>query len=89
MTVPVYQPPKLSLREFLAEQAPQLLPALRKGPKVTAPSASPRRKANPGTKHSRPPKYMQEMEYLKDNPLMYTPDKIKQDKKVSVDYSLF
>lgn len=83
VTVPVYQPPKQSLREFLAEQAPQLLPALRQGPKVSVPAPSPRRKANPQAKHSRPPKYIEEMDYLKDNPLMYSPKKPQGRNKVN------
>ena len=72
--MPVYQPPKKSLREFLSEQAPQLLKALKHRPQneqVTAP------RHRQVVKPRKPPRYAEQMEYMQDSPLLHTPAKPK------------
>lgn len=74
VTVPVYQPPKRSLREFLSEQAPQLLRALKQAPECEKKTVAIRKSV--AAKPRRPPKYIEQMDYLEGSSLLYTPDKV-------------
>ncbi|XP_067939528.1 claspin-like [Watersipora subatra] len=73
VSIPVYQPQKKSLREFLGEQAPQLLNSLRNQPKEKPLDSVPKRRHS--EKPYRPPKRLEELNYLKSDSILYTPDK--------------